>query len=308
MRRAMGPAGSSITIVGNLALQSGAIYLVQINAAAASFANVTGTATSGGATISAVFAGASFVKQYTILTAAGGVTGSFAPVAVTNLSAFQVTLSEDAHHIFLNLALNPSFTSGALNGNQRAVANAIGSFFDANGSISLAFGTLTTGGLAQVSGETATGAQQTTFDAMTQFMGVLSDTSIDGRGGNFSASAGGASAYAGDRKHTAAERDAYGMFTKAPPVPFEPRWSVWAAAFGGSQTSDGNAALVGSNNTTSRVFGTAVGADYIFSPATTAGFALAGGGTSFAVANGGNGRSDLFQTGAFVRHTVGQAY
>jgi uncharacterized protein with beta-barrel porin domain len=51
-----------------------------------------------------------------------------------------------------------------------------------------------------------------------------------------------------------------------------------------------------------------VGADYIFSPHTIAGFALAGGGTNFSVANGGSGRSDLFQAGAFVRHTVGAAY
>jgi uncharacterized protein with beta-barrel porin domain len=52
----------------------------------------------------------------------------------------------------------------------------------------------------------------------------------------------------------------------------------------------------------------AAGADYRFSPYTIAGFALAGGGTNFSVANGGIGRSDLFQAGAFVRHTVGPAY
>ena len=99
------------------------------------------------------------------------------------------------------------------------------------------------------------------------------------------------------------------MFTKAPPpvVPFEQRWSVWAAGFGGSQTTDGNA-TVGSNNTTSSIFGTAVGADYRISPYTIAGFALAGGGTNFSVAGSGFGHSDLFQAGAFVKHTVGAAY
>jgi outer membrane autotransporter protein len=52
-----------------------------------------------------------------------------------------------------------------------------------------------------------------------------------------------------------------------------------------------------------------VGADYRFSPFTIAGFALAGGGTNFSVANGlGSGRSDLFQAGAFIRHNVGPAY
>src|ERR1700704_1057194 len=52
----------------------------------------------------------------------------------------------------------------------------------------------------------------------------------------------------------------------------------------------------------------AAGADYILSPNTIAGFALAGGGTNFSVVNGGSGRSDLFQAGAFVRHTVGAGY
>jgi uncharacterized protein with beta-barrel porin domain len=98
------------------------------------------------------------------------------------------------------------------------------------------------------------------------------------------------------------------IYTKAPPpVPFVQRWNVWAAGFGGSQSTDGNAVL-GSNNTTSRVYGTAVGADYRFSPFTIAGFSLAGGGTNFSVGNGGTGRSDLFQAGAFIRHNVGAAY
>ena len=75
-----------------------------------------------------------------------------------------------------------------------------------------------------------------------------------------------------------------------------------------SLSIDGNATL-GSNAVSSRVFGSAVGADYRFSPFTTAGFALAGGGTNYGLANGlGSGHSDLFQAGAFVRHTVGPAY
>ena len=89
---------------------------------------------------------------------------------------------------------------------------------------------------------------------------------------------------------------------------FEQRWSVWAAGFGGSQRTDGNT-IVGSNNTSSSLYGTAVGADYRLSPNTLAGFALAGGGTNFSVANDlGGGRSDLFQAGAFIRHNVGPAY
>ena len=98
-----------------------------------------------------------------------------------------------------------------------------------------------------------------------------------------------ATGYASTQK-PAAISDAYAMFTKARPLPTSPasgegsmpRWSVWAAGYGGSQTTDGNAAL-GSNTATSRIAGVAVGADYRFSPNTIAGFALAGGGTSFSV-------------------------
>jgi uncharacterized protein with beta-barrel porin domain len=119
----------------------------------------------------------------------------------------------------------------------------------------------------------------------------------------FAEEANSASAYAARKRS-----DAYAMFTKAPsPAPFVPGWSVWAAGFGGSQTTNGDAAL-GSNSTTSNIYGTSVGADYRFSPDTLAGFALAGGGTAFDVTNSGSGHSDLFQAGAFVRHSAGAAY
>ena len=176
---------------------------------------------------------------------------------------------------------------GGLNGNQQNVANALTNFFNPTGGIPLVFGA-DASGLTQVSGETATGSQQTTFDAMNQFMGVMTDPFIAGRGDGVERRA------ATPRMPTTVpaltpthanaptrRRDAYAMFTKAPLAPtFDPRWSVWAAGFGGSQTTDGNAAL-GSNSTTSSIAGTAVGADYRFSPFTIAGFALAGGGTSF---------------------------
>jgi autotransporter-associated beta strand protein len=306
-----GTPGTSMAIVGNLAFQSGALYMVQLNPTTSSFATVTGTATLTGATVNASFAGGSYVaKQYTILTATGGVNGTFNALANTNLpSGFTSTLSYDGNDAFLNLAL---VMSSNLSTNQQNVANALTSFFNTNGSIPAVFGGLTPAGLTQASGETATGTQQTTFDAMNIFMGVMTDPFVAGRSDGASAG-GNATGYADeDALAYAAKRrrnDALAaIYTKAPRAAgFDQRWSVWAAGFGGSQTTDGSAA-VGSNTATSRIFGTAVGADYRFSPFTIAGFALAGGGTNFSVANGGTGRSDLFQAGAFVRHTVGPAY
>ena len=306
-----------MNVTGSLAFQSGAFYMVQLNPATSSFTNVTGAATLGGSTVKAIYANGSYVvKQYTILTAAS-VSGTFASVAETNLpSNVHATLSYDATHAYLNLVLSfiPPPGSG-LSGNQNAVGNAIVSYFNSNGGIPIIYSALTAGGLTQASGETAAGSQQTTFQAMTQFMGIMTDPFAPGRGDGTNAPAyaeedSTANAYASSgKRRTRSEREAYAaVYSKAPvAAPFVGRWNAWAAGFGGSQTTDGNTTL-GSNTSTSRIFGMAAGADYFFSPNTVAGFALAGGGTSFSVANGGSGRSDLFQAGAFVRHTAGQAY
>ena len=307
-----GTPGSSMTVTGNLAFQSGAIYLVQVNPSTASFATVTGSATLGGASVNAVFASGSYVaKQYTILTA-GSVSGTFASTVVnTNLPTnFKTDLGYDASHAYLDLSLAFVAPPGSgLTGNQQGVGNAIVNFFNRNGGISLIYSALTANGLTQASGEGATGSQQTTFHAMSLFLGLLTDPFM-GRGNGINGSSA-PTGYAEEEANAYAARkttDAFAMFSKAPLAKvYEPRWSVWAAGYGGSQSTSGNA-VVGSNDTTSQIAGTAVGADYLFSPDTLAGFALAGGGTSFSVNNLGSGRSDLFQAGAYVRHTNGPAY
>ncbi|BBO15408.1 autotransporter domain-containing protein [Bradyrhizobium sp. TM102] len=308
-----GTPGSVTSIVGDLALQSGAIYQVQVNPSTASHANVTGSATLGGASVSAVFAAGSYIeKKYTILSAGGGLSGSFAStVASSNLPAnFKTDLSYDANNAYLNLSLAfvPPPNSG-LNGNQQAVANALVNSFDVNGGIPLIYGRMTAASLTQASGEQGTAAQQTTFSAMSQFMGLLTDPFAQREGGPDPANGAAglaedvqASAYAARKR-----ADAFAMFAKAPAQGFAQRWSVWAAGFGGSQSTDGNAAD-GSNDTTSRIAGTAVGADYWLAPNTKLGFALAGGGTSFGVNGLGSGRSDLFQAGAYLYHANGAAY
>jgi hypothetical protein len=68
--------------------------------------------------------------------------------------------------------------------NQQAVGNALTNFFNTNGSIPLLYRALSAAGLTQASGESATGSQQATFDAMSQFMGLLTDPFM-GRGNGF---------------------------------------------------------------------------------------------------------------------------
>ena len=299
------PADNRLIVQGgDLTLSAGATYRVQVSPAQASFISVTktaggagGTATLGGATVAANFAPGTYVtKQYTILSASGSVTDKFGNLVNTNLSPlFKATLSYDANDVFLDLSPNSGAISG-LNTNQRNVANAIFNSLNLAG-IPGAFATAlqAPASLTQISGETAVGTQQATFDAMNQFMGVMLDPTVG--------------ALSGGRAFAQANNAYAAMPRKAPLAAeaFDARWGVWAAGFGGSQSVSGDAVL-GSNKTTSNVFGTAAGAEYRFSPNTVAGFALAGGGTHFNVANGGSGNSDLFQAGAYLRHTQGAAF
>jgi len=306
--------GGALTAQGNLVIATAGTYLVEIANNGADRVNVTGSAALAGNVFVALTAGV-VSKQYTILNATGGINGTFA--GVNNLpSTLQGSLGYDASNVFLNLSLDYN-ALGSLNSNQQNVANGLANFFNSNGSIPVAYATLTPAALSQIAGETATGSQQTTFQAMNQFITMLLDPFIGSRGDDTTPPAPatpyaeqGASASApSGRTPSESERSAYAMMYRKAQLReiFDPRWSVWASSFGGSQTTDGNAAA-GSNSVTSRIFGMAAGADYLLSPRTIAGFAIAGGGTNFSVANSGTGRSDLFQAGAFIRHTAGAAY
>jgi uncharacterized protein with beta-barrel porin domain len=113
-------------------------------------------------------------------------------------------------------------------------------------------------------------------------------------------------AYAG--RSSKAKRDIYAALTPKDRLSFEARWSAWGAAYGGSQSTDGDT-NTGSHRVTSRVYGLVGGADYHAAADMLLGFALAGGGTNFGVDTGlGGGRSDLFQLGGFARKSFGPAY
>jgi uncharacterized protein with beta-barrel porin domain len=309
-----------LTVQGSLSFTAASTYMIQISPANAGGTNVSGTATLGGATVNAVFLPGSYVnRQYTIVNAAGGVSGTFNPTVVSNNTNLVATLDYDANDAFLNIKLKfiPP-PSGTLNVNQQNVANTLTNFFNSTGSIPAAFAGLNAAGLTIASGELGTGVIQSSIKADDLFLNLLLDPSVAGRAGGF-ASGGGASqfaaddeasAYAAKRRASPIERDAYAMATKAPLLSAQPvnRWSVWGAAYGGSESIGGNA-VVGSQDTTARVWGVVAGADYKVSPDTLLGFAVAGGGTSFTLANAlGHGSSDLFQAGVFGRHNFGPAY
>jgi outer membrane autotransporter protein len=144
---------------------------------------------------------------------------------------------------------------------------------------------------------------------MDEFLSLMLDPFVDGR---FGGGPGGAAiAFAPDQEAALPPEIAlaYASVLKATPKPnFDQRWTAWGAAYGGSNTAGGNA-VVGSNNLTASTFGFAGGMDYRVTPNTVVGFALAGGGTNWRLANGlGGRRSDAFQAGVYGLAHEGPAY
>jgi Autotransporter beta-domain/Protein of unknown function (DUF1254) len=100
-------------------------------------------------------------------------------------------------------------------------------------------------------------------------------------------------------------------YYKAPiaPVPAPRRWNVWASAFGGSNNTNGDPNGTGTANFSARTGAMAAGVDYKLTPDTLVGVALAGGGTSWSLAQGlGGGHTDAFQAGLYGSQRFGAWY
>ncbi len=312
-----GTPGTSMTIAGNLAFQSGALYVVYLNPSSTTFANVTGTATLAG-TVQANFAAGRYVgRQYTILRSAGLGGSTFSGVSTTGLGAnFDASLSYSADDVFLNLTA--SLGAGTpLNVNEQNAANAIDNFFNGGGMLPPGFlsvfglsGSSLQNALTQLDGEDATGAEHSAFQLMSEFLNLMLDPSSGGGGASL-ASGGGALGFAPDQAASLPPDIAlaHAGLLKAPlKLAYDQRWTAWGAGFGGSATTNGDP-LIGSNNVTTSTYGYAAGADYHYTPDTTLGFALAGGGTNWNLANAiGTGRSDAFLAGIHGMTHAGPAY
>ena len=239
----VGAPGTSMSISGNLAFASGALYVVYFNPATSTLANVTGTASLAG-TVNANFANGSYISKVYTIVSAGSVTGTFGGLTTNNLPAnFTASLAYDSAHAFLDLTLNfapaaPSFTP--LNVNQSNVADALINHFNTTGSIPMQFGALTPAGLTAVDGEAATGAERGAFDLMNEFLGLMLDPFVYGRGGGNGAPALG---FAPDQE-TSLPPDmalAYASVLKAPQQQqtFYRGWTAWGAGFGGGGLGKG---------------------------------------------------------------------
>jgi autotransporter-associated beta strand protein len=309
----------TIAVAGNLSFAPGSFYMVEVGPTSSDRTVVNGTAALRGTVLSSFQIAGGFQKSYTILSGAGGVNGTFDALTTSGLPTFvTASLGYTPNIVSLNLTLGLSLLPG-LNGNQAKVAAGIENSFNAGNAITGGFATLLAlpppslaAGLTQLSGEAATGAQQTAFRLSDQFLGLMLDPFVDGRNGT-----GGA-----DRPALgfAPEREAlpddialaYAKVLKAAPMKapsFEQRWTAWGGAFGGGSRISGDPAVVGSHDLSATTAGFAGGLDYHLSRDSVVGFALAGGGTNWGLAQGlGGGKSDAFQAGVYGATRWGPAY
>ncbi|MFG3756863.1 autotransporter outer membrane beta-barrel domain-containing protein, partial [Klebsiella pneumoniae] len=118
-----------LNVAGNVGFAAGSFYDVEINASGQSDRiAATGTAQLSGGTVT-VSASPGFYRtgtRYTVLTANGGVTGTFASLA-QSFPFMQLALSYDPSNVYLDVTRGQaSFPSVAITPNQVAAAAATG--------------------------------------------------------------------------------------------------------------------------------------------------------------------------------------
>ncbi len=324
---AANPFGT-LSIAGTLLFNAGSFYAINVGPGAG---NNSKTAVVGGATLGGNgtvvvtpqlgnYSGA----VYQILTTTTGVTGTFAGLTVNGNFSGSMTLDYARNPGSVDLDISGVSLLAAppgANQNQLNVLGGINNGILNNPNVPLPPQFLSLGNLSgpsllnaltQLDGEAATGAERAAFQLTDQFLTLMLDPFVDGRQGRLGAGGNSAIGFAPEQRENLPPDIALAyaaILKKAPPPPtFEQRWTAWGSAFGGSNRANGDGA-VGSTNITAQTFGFAAGMDYHVSPNTIAGFALAGAGTNWGLANAlGSGRSDAAQAGVYAITYRGPAY
>ena len=306
------PTGT-LNIAGSLTFASAsAFYLVNVVGASASNSNVTGTATlAGNVQVASTNPKAG---TYDILHSAGLGGTTFAGATSLNPN-FAVSLGYTATDVFLSVkaqlggnGLNPNqqglsgVLSGAVNGGT-TLPPALSNLFGLTGPA-------LTNALSQLNGEAATGAEHSAFQLMNEFLVLMLDPFVDGR---FGVAPGGA----GQSALRPIKRVRCRPTSRSPMRRSSIRRRLGPASI--------NAGLHGAPPLVAAATPAAIRLRYQQShgqhrrlcggngpppsPDTVVGFALAGGGTNWGLANSlDTGRSDAFQVGVYGVTRAGPAY
>jgi outer membrane autotransporter protein len=192
---APGNSIGTFTVNGNFAQGAGSIYQVEVNPQGQSdLIAATGTATISGGTVAVQAQSGTYARNttYTILTAAGGVSGAYSSVT-SNFAFLTPSLSYNANNVFLTLFQNQSaFAAGAQTANQYAVgaaldqanASAAGDFNTVLNALSVLSTTAGPAALNQISGQPY--ADFGTFNVANNalFMNALGQQMALARGGS----------------------------------------------------------------------------------------------------------------------------
>ena len=250
---AISPGNSigTINITGNYIQNAGSTYQVEVGSQS-DLINITGNAIINGGTVAVQAVAGARRTTYTIVTATGGVTGTYSGLT-SNLAFVTPSLSYDANNVFLTL--RTSFAGGGGTGNQIEVGGALDKIKDAaSGDLDTVVTALAN--LDRLQGLTAldviSGQPYADFGTMNVnngalFMNTLAQQMATARGG-----IGGT----GQRQALAQACDIVACDGPGP-------WSAWASALGGlgSVLGDGNTSTL-----TYNFGGVAAGVDYRFDP------------------------------------------
>ena len=254
---APGNSIGTLTVNGGFTQSAGSTYQVEVNSGGQSDKlNVTGAAAIAGGTVAVVAQPGNYARNtaYTILTANGGVSGSYSNVA-SNFAFLTPSLSYDANNVYLNLFLNQSaFAAAAQTPNQYAVGNALDqSYANASGDFATVMNALsvlnTQQGpwvLNQISGQPYADFGSFNIANNALFMNALGQQMALARGGPGSG-----------QRMALAEACEDSACDGASPL------SVWGSVLGGLGSVQGNG---NSQTLTYNVGGAAAGGDYRIDP------------------------------------------
>jgi outer membrane autotransporter protein len=328
-----GNSPGTITSNGNLTFNNGSTYLAEATSQTADRVVVNGSVAINNAQFSLSLSDAAYLinKKYNVLSASGGVTGSFGSLT-SPLSFLNGNLSYDPNNVYLSFSLTPFSVVGRTI-NQRNVGNAltIGAFGPISGPGANILNTLFYGSyqsaqsvMDTVGGAGLAGVQTTAMEVGQMASSTVSDQIAFWRSGETNDMTG-VTLHEGNGQDRARSFMAYaptdvGVTTKNPitikgpvaglssPAPAARTYRAWGSMFGGGANFLSDAGR-GTPSATAGYYGGLLGVDYQLTPNALVGVSLGGSSAGFSVGSlSTTGNLTGFHAGLYGAYTMGASY
>lgn len=289
-----GVTGTSLNLSAGLTLASGSTLSITASPSQATSVVSTSTVSIGGAAV-ALQTGTNqsyAPATYTILSATGGVTGTFSGASASNLPFLTTSLSYDAHDAYLSLSTNTAaLAAAAVTPNEANVAQALIAAQGApssagnalvNGIFSVSSAAKAQAAFNAISGEGYSSVKTSNAEAGHAFISSISDQatlSMTGAGGATNAitltdAPSGVLGYAATAKTRS-------PITVSDPAPAPARtFRAWAIGFGNGLNIDANS---NSSAVSGNSYGGVAGLDYQVNPDLLIGVSIGGSSSSVSV-------------------------